>query len=176
MKKIRKQWNKSTDQTIEIDRQQSVNQSNIDNLSKANLLNQYIKTVRNLSSEWITLNHETDERFFPSERVFYQTLSYEWVIEIDFLPEYLIPYIDVQILYKSPENIAERAVDDDDILFKTSYVIQSEDTTGNDYPKITLVGHIFVRQTIGLGDPTDLDVEDIEAKILITLQNPNNYV
>ena len=38
------------------------------------------------------------------------------------------------------------------------------------------MGNIFVRQTIGLGDPTDLDVEDIEAKILVTLQNPNNYV
>lgn len=176
MKKIRKQWNKSVDQTTEIDRQQTINQSNIDNLSKANSLNQYIKKVGNLSSDWVTLNHKTDERFFPSERVFYQTLSYEWIIDINFLPEYLIPYINVQILYKSPENIAERAIDDDDILFKTSYVIQSEEISTNVYPKITLVGNIFIRQTIGIGDPIDLDIEDIEAKILVTLQNPNNYV
>jgi len=170
--KIENQFNKSIDQKNEIEQQESINQSNDSNVVSANSINQYIKKIENLNSEWVTLEHLTDEVFFPttSARIVYQILAYEWIVDLDFLPEDLIPYLNVQILYKSPENLAQRAIDDSSILFKTGNTIQLEET--DDASKITLVADMFIRQaTTG-----ELDIEDVEAKLLLTLQNPNNYV
>jgi hypothetical protein len=174
--KIRKTWNKSIDQENEIDIQKSINKENLDNLSLADSINQYIKKVNNLSIDWVVLNNISSEQFFPSSKINDENLFYEWIVDFSFLPEFLIPYINVQILYRSPENLPQRAFDDDLITFKTNYIIQSEESEGNDLPKITLVANIFVRQRIDPQDIKELEIEDIEAKLLITLQNPNNFV
>lgn len=174
--KIRKFWNKSIDQENEIDIQKSINEESLDNLSTADSINQYIKKVNNLSTDWVVLSHESSEVFFPSSKINAENLVNEWLIDLNFLPEFLIPYINVQILYKSPENLPQRAFDNDLITFTTNYIIQSEEGEGDILPKITLIARIFVSQRIEPFDIKPLEIEDIEAKLLITLQNPNNFV
>lgn len=171
--KIENQYNKSIDQKNDIEKQNVINKSNIDNINDANSINQYIKKLATISSDWVTLEHYIDEIFFPlnSARIVYQILAYKWVIDLNFLPESLMPFLNVKILYKSPENLLQRSIDDSTINFITNYTIQSEDTGNNNF-KTTLIGKIFVEQrTEG-----ELEIEDIEAKLLLTLQEPNNYV
>ncbi len=175
--KIKNQFNKSIKQTSEISNQEIINKNNLENISIANSINQYIKKLEDLNGEWQVLDHLTGEIFFPagSERVTNEVLAYEWRIDLNFLPEVLIPYLNTQIVYKSPENLPQRALDDDLISFKTTYNIQLEEVDGQT-PKIALIANIFVSQRIDPSDIKPFEIEDIEAKLLLTLQNPNNYV
>ncbi len=171
--KIKNQYNKVISQKNVIEQQNVINKSNIDNVADVNSINQYIKKLTTLDADWVTLEHYIDESFFPtnSARIVFQILAYEWVIDLSFLPDFLIPYLNVKILYRSPENLLQRATDDSLITFITNHTIQSEDIGNNNF-KTTLIGKIFVKQrTEG-----ELEIEDIEAKLLLTLQNPNNYV
>ncbi len=170
--KIKNNYNKATDQKNEIIDQQTVNISNIDNANSANSINQYIKKLTKLNTDWEVLTHNISEQFFPSSIIFSQDLYFEWIIELDFLPEYLIPYINIQILYRSSENLAQKAFEDSSIFFKTAYIIQNEQDENNpSISKNTLIANIFIRES-----SATLSLEDIEAKLLITLQNPKNYV
>lgn len=179
--KINKQWNKVIEQKQEIEEQDNINQNNLENINKANVINQYIKKFTNLSTDFVTLIHNKTEVFpgvfeNPETILEEEILFFEWIIEFDFLPENLIPYLNIQILYKSFENLPQKDFDETSITFNTDFVIQMEERE-NQNPKITLIASIFAVQRID-SPPNNkpLEIGDIQAKFLITLQNPNDYV
>ena len=168
--KIKKQWNKNVEQTQEIEEQSVINKNNLENINQANLIDQYIKKFTNLSTEFVHLNFDQNESFV-TEQIFNQNLFFEWIIDLGSLPENLIPYLNIQILYKSPENLLQRDFDDSLITFRKTYIIQIVESS-----RMTLIANIFVQQRIDPLDIQPFSIADIEAKLLITLQNPNDYV
>lgn len=174
--KIQNFWNKFIQQKIDIEDQTEINESNIDNISIVNSINQFIKITENLSTEWVTLSQLSSETFFPitSAEIEDRSLAYEWIIDLGILPEFIIPYIKIKILYRSPENLPQRAFDDNNIQFITNFIFQGEELedAGITDTKFTLIAKIFVFHNTS----DELNIEDVEAKLLISIQNPYNFL